>query len=355
MLIQLGCASMHKLLCDKVYYACWQWTMAYLQSSLSGFSQCIDPNFCPIQAPMTQRLTPTAIALLVIPPLMWAGNAVVGRMVSPLVSPMLLNLLRWSIAFVLMLPLAGSVLQGSSPLWGQWRRFAVLSLFSIGGYNALLYLALNTSTPINVTLVGASTPVWVLLIGRLFFGVRVSGRQMVGAFLSIAGVALVLSRGQWQTLLAMRWVVGDLYVLLASMGWAYYSWMLVHPTPESANIRKDWAAFLLAQIVFGLGWSAAFAGAEWAMADAQIQWGWPVLSALAFIAIGPALVAYAAWGAGVAQAGPAVAGFFINLTPLFTAMLSSVFLGETPQAFHAVAFVLIVAGIVLSSRRRTGV
>jgi drug/metabolite transporter (DMT)-like permease len=215
-----------------------------------------------------------------------------------------------------------------------------------------LYLALNTSTPINVTLVGASTPVWVLLIGRLFFCVRVSGRQLAGAFLSIAGVAMVLSRGQWETLLGMRLVVGDIYILLASMGWAYYSWMLVHPTAESASIRKEWAAFLLAQIVFGLGWSAAFAGAEWAVTDAHIHWGWPLVSALAFIAIGPAVVAYASWGAGVARAGPAVAGFFINLTPLFTALLSSVFLGETPQGFHAVAFVLIVAGIVLSSGRK---
>ena len=301
---------------------------------------------------MSQRLTSTAIVLLVIPPLMWAGNAVVGRMVSPLVSPMTLNLLRWAIAFVLLLPLAASVLKGNSPLWGQWRRFAALSLFSIGAYNALLYLALNTSTPINVTLVGASTPVWVLLIGRLFFGVRVSGRQLAGAFLSIAGVAMVLSRGQWETLLAMRLVVGDVYILLASMGWAYYSWMLVHPTAESTSIRKDWAAFLLAQIVFGLGWSAAFAGAEWAVTDAHIHWGWPLVSALTFIAIGPAVVAYASWGAGVARAGPAVAGFFINLTPLFTALLSSVFLGETPQGFHAVAFVLIVAGIVLSSGRK---
>jgi drug/metabolite transporter (DMT)-like permease len=75
------------------------------------------------------------------------------------------------------------------------------------------------------------------------------------------------------------------------------------------------------------------------------------ISALAFIAIGPAIIAYGSWGMGVARAGPAVAGFFINLTPLFTAVLSAVFLGETPQMFHAIAFVLIVSGIVMSSRR----
>jgi drug/metabolite transporter (DMT)-like permease len=300
---------------------------------------------------MNQRLTPAAALLLTIPPLLWAGNAIVGRVVSPLISPMTLNLLRWAFAFVLLLPFAGSVLRRDSPLWPQWRRFVSLALFSTSGYNALLYLALTTSTPINVTLVGASIPVWMLLIGRVFFNTRASGRQMLGAVLSIAGVVLVLCRGQWTLLLGMHLVAGDLYVLLASMGWAYYSWMLAHPTPESASLRADWAAFLMGQVVFGLGWSLLFAGAEWAMTDARLHWGWPLLSALLFIAVGPAVVAYASWGAGVSRAGPAAAGFFINLTPLFTALLSAAFLGEAPQLFHALAFLLVVAGIVLSSRR----
>jgi drug/metabolite transporter (DMT)-like permease len=300
---------------------------------------------------MTQRLTPTAAALLILPPLLWAGNAVVGRVVSPLVSPMTLNLLRWTLAFLLLLPLAGSVLRRGSPLWRQWRHFTFLALLSTSGYNALLYLALNTSTPINVTLVGASTPVWMLLIGRFFFGTPISARQVVGAVLSIGGVVLVLCRGQWETLLSLQPVAGDLYVLLASMGWAYYSWKLAHPTPESASLRVDWAAFLLGQVVFGLGWSLLFAAAEWTLTDARLQWSWPLMAALLFIAVGPAVLAYRAWGAGVAQAGPAVAGFFINLTPLFTAMLSLAFLGEAPRLFHAMAFVLIVSGIVLSSRR----
>jgi drug/metabolite transporter (DMT)-like permease len=224
-------------------------------------------------------------------------------------------------------------------------------LFSIGGYNALLYMALKTSTPINVTLVGASIPVWMLLIGRIFFGVSITPRQLLGAVLSIGGVLLVLARGRWELLLDMRLVSGDLYILLASICWAYYSWLLVHPTPESAPLRAHWATFLLGQVTFGLGWSAAFTGAEWALTPAHIDWSWMFISALAFIAIGPAIIAYGSWGMGVARAGPAVAGFFINLTPLFTAVLSAVFLGEAPQIFHAIAFVLIVSGIVMSSRR----
>jgi drug/metabolite transporter (DMT)-like permease len=76
-----------------------------------------------------------------------------------------------------------------------------------------------------------------------------------------------------------------------------------------------------------------------------------VLAALAFVAIGPSLIAYRCWGLGVAQAGPTLAAFFVNLSPLFTALLSATLLGERPQPYHLMAFALIVAGIVVSARR----
>jgi drug/metabolite transporter (DMT)-like permease len=300
---------------------------------------------------MHTKLTPTAILLLTLPPLLWAGNAVVGRLMSTLVSPMTLNLLRWALAGALLLPLAGAVLGRSSLLWLHWRRFAMLALFSVGGYNALLYLSLTTSTPLNVTLVGSSMPVWMLLIGRWFFGVSISRRQMLGAVLSITGVLVVLCRGELSLLLRVRLVPGDIYMLMASAAWAYYSWMLARPTTEPTAIRADWAAFLLAQVAFGLVWSGLFAGGEWVLGYGQIHWSWPMAAALVFIAVGPALIAYRAWGAGVGRAGPAAAGCFSNLTPLFTALLSSAFLGEVPRLYHLLAFLMIAGGIVVSSRR----
>lgn len=300
---------------------------------------------------MHPKLTPAAALLLALPPLLWAGNAVVGRLASDLVSPMALNFLRWLLAFALLLPLAGGVLRPGSPLWPNWRRFSLLGLLGVGCYNALLYLALNTSTPLNVTLVGSSTPVWMLLIGRWFFGVAISRRQWLGAALSITGVLLVLCRGQFELLLQVQLVPGDLFMLVASAAWANYSWMLAHPTTEPASIRADWSAFLLAQTAFGLVWAGLAAGGEWALGHAHIRWGWPLVAALAYIAIGPALIAYRAWGAGVTRAGPAAAGFFTNLIPLFTALLSSAFLGEVPRLYHVLAFALIVGGIVVSSRR----
>lgn len=299
---------------------------------------------------MTSPLTLGTAAMLTAAPLLWAGNAVVGHMVHELISPFTLNFLRWGLAFVLLLPFAPGVLRRSSPLWMHWRRYAVLGLLGIGCYNALLYAALQTSSPINVTLVGSSMPVWMLLIGRLRYGARISLRQMLGALLSVLGVAVVLSRGELRQLLSLQLVPGDLFVLLATVLWSLYSWMLAK-TQEPLAIRHDWAAFLMAQLVFGLGWSALFAGGEWALGLQHLQQSLPLAAALLFIALGPAVLAYRFWNVGVSHAGPAVAGFFANLIPVFTAMLSTLVLAELPHLYHLLAFALIVGGIVVSSRR----
>ncbi len=299
-------------------------------------------------------MTPSTILLLLVPPILWAGNAVTGRLVHALVPPMTFNFLRWAIALLLLLPLAGHVLRPGSEIWPLWRRFAVMGLLGIGCYNALQYLALQTSEPINTTLVGSSMPVWMMVVGTLFFGAKVQRSQVLGALLSICGVLVVLCRGEWQQLLALRLRPGDVFMLLATVLWAFYSWMLVRPR-ESAALRADWSAFLLAQVAFGSAWAGLFTAAEWTFTTPRIHWGWPLAAALLFVAVGPSIVAYRCFGAAIGRVGPSVASFFVNLTPLFAALLSAAFLGEPPHLYHALAFALLVGGIVLASSRRTAV
>jgi drug/metabolite transporter (DMT)-like permease len=302
---------------------------------------------------MTQKLTPSTAVLLTVPPLLWAGNAVVGRLVRDAVPPMTLNLLRWAIALLVLLPIAWSTLRAPAVRMGvraRWGRYALLGLLGIGMYNSLQYLALRSSTPINVTLVASGVPVWMMLVGRLFYGVAVRPAQVAGALLSIAGVLVVLCRGDVAGLLALRLVAGDLFMILATIAWSFYSWMLLQPKDEPA-LRANWAAFLAVQVGFGMIWSGAFSAAEWTLGAHPIAWSGHLGVALLFVGIGPAVLAYAMWGAGIRRGGPGLGSFFMNLTPLFAALLSSAFLGEPPHAFHALAFGLIVAGIVVSSRR----
>ena len=298
---------------------------------------------------MARKLTPSTALLLTVPPLLWAGNAIVGRLVRDAVPPMTLNWLRWSLALLILLPLGRAMLRPGSGLLTDWRRYALLGLLGVGLYNALQYLALQSSTPINVTLVAAGMPVWMMLVGALFFNAPLRRRQVEGAVLSIVGVVLVLSRGDWQQLLGLRLVIGDVYMVLATICWSFYSWLLTQPKDRPA-VRADWAAFLLAQVIYGVLWSGALAAIEWSAAPRHIDWSPTVLAVLAFVAIGPAVTAFRCWGAGVQRAGPTVAAFFSNLTPLFAALMSLLFLHEAPHLYHGAAFLLIAGGIAWSSR-----
>ena len=307
---------------------------------------------------MNTRISWRTAALLTLPPLLWAGNAVLGAIVVASIPPLALNALRWSLAFVFLLPLGFRAFSRPRQIATRWRYLALVGLLGIGCYNAFQYLALTSSTPLNVTLIAASSSLWMLLVGMVGFRTLPTWRQAAGATLSIVGVLLVLARGSAATLLGLRFVAGDLYMVLATLAWAIYSWMLVRPPASmrgDARPRWNWAEMLIVQVAFGALWATAGAAAEQVWHPHAIAWTPALLGALAYVALGPAVLAYYAWGEGVARVGPTVAALFSNLTPLFTALLSLAVLGATPRWYHAAAFALIAAGIVISSRRRAPV
>jgi drug/metabolite transporter (DMT)-like permease len=302
------------------------------------------------------NLTPRLTLLLTLPPLLWAGNAVVGRLMVDSVPPLALNALRWGLAVLLLLPFARRLLANPGPLLQRWRYFALAGFLGIGCYNALQYQALHSSSVLNVTLIAASLPVWMLAVGAALYRVRPTRQQLLGAALSLLGVAFVIARGHLSALAQVQFVIGDLLMLLAIFCWSLYSWLLARPPASmqgSARPAWDWAELLMAQLVFGLLFAGSMAGLEQLTPSVQaIHWGPGLALALIYVAVGPSLIAYRCWGLGVAEAGPAMAAFFGNLTPVFAALMSAAMLGEWPQWYHGVAFLLIGAGIVVSAARR---
>ena len=303
------------------------------------------------------RLTPRLALLMTLPPLLWAGNAVVGRLMVGHVPPLALNALRWIIAALLLAPLAWHVWRDAAAIRRSWLYLLALGTFGVGNFNALQYLALETSTPLNVTLINASMPLWMLAVGALAYGERPAPRQLIGAALSLLGVATVVSRGTWNALAQVQFVIGDLYMLIAVIGWAVYSWLLVRPPASMRAPQRpdwDWAAFLFVQALFGLiaaGGAGLIEAAT--VTHSPIDWRNPwVLLGLLYVAVGPSIIAYRCWGLGVASAGPAIAAFFANLSPLFAALLSAWLLQQWPQPYHAAAFALIVTGIGVSAFKR---
>jgi drug/metabolite transporter (DMT)-like permease len=306
-------------------------------------------------------LSPRLAFLLTLPPLMWAGNAVIGRLMVGYAPPVLLNLIRWCGALLLLLPLgwrAFGTPERRAEVRARWPHLALLGLLGVGMYNALQYMALRTSTPLNVTLIAASMPLWMLVTGALLFSVRPRQRDLLAAGLSLAGVVTVLTRGRPLALLQIELVPGDLLIVLAVVCWSGYSWLLAKPPASMRGAQRpqwNWAEFLLVQMVFGIAWAGAGALVEATVlvnGDETVRWGWPLALALVYLATCPSLIAYYAWGAGVARAGPAMAALFSNLTPLLTALISGAVLGSWPEPYHLLAFALILTGIMTSALKK---
>lgn len=297
------------------------------------------------------QLSLSTVFYLTLATIFWAGNAIAGRVLVGSISPITLSAVRWGLAALILLPFGWKIFKPGSALWQNKSRFLVLGLLGVGSYNVLLYLALQTSTAINVTLIGASMPIWMLLIGAVLYQVKPSLLQMLGALVSLVGVTVVLTRGEPASLLSMEVVMGDLFIMLATILWAFYSWMISRPG-ESTERQWPWAEFLMAQVFIGFMWTMLFEGVEIATGHACIDLNYWTGALIVFVAIGPSLIAYRCWGLGVNGAGPTVAAFFANLIPLFTALLSAAILGDPPQLFHGLAFVLIVVGILVSSTAR---
>ncbi|HRK57251.1 MAG TPA: DMT family transporter [Burkholderiaceae bacterium] len=239
--------------------------------------------------------------MLLMPPLCWAGNAVVARALVGQFPPLALSCLRWVLAFAFLLPFA----------WHQWHAqrhalkghtwmIGLMSLLGVGVYNSFQYLALQTSPVLNVTLIAASAPVFVLLTGALFFGERIYMRQLLGAAVSICGVLAVLLRGQWTQLLELRIAAGDAWMLAAAASWAVYTWLIRRHRPA-----MDGVPFLAMQMAIGSALIAPFALWEGA-SGASVVWSSSALWGLLFVATFPSLVAYWCWDIGVARAGAVV-------------------------------------------------
>lgn len=285
--------------------------------------------------------------ILTITALFWAGNAIAGKLAVGHIPPFTLTSLRWLVAVIILLPFSLAPLRRD---WPVIRKNLPYLLFcgAIGFalFNNLLYLALNHTTAINAGILQASMPLFVFAFNFLLFHIRATGLQLAGFVLTLIGVALTATGGNLLNLAQTQFNIGDFYMVIAVVFYGLYSVALVRKPP------LHWASFIIVPAIFALLVSLPFTVWEtlqpqFATPDAQ---GWAVV---AYTAIFPAILAQVFWVRGLDIIGSNRGGVFINLVPIFAAALAVLLLGESFRPHHAVALVLVVAGVWMSQRRGT--
>ena len=282
--------------------------------------------------------------LLAIAPLCWASNAVLARGVVDIIPPVSLAFWRWTIASLLLLPLAHQHAKRDWPLFTRnWKMLFFLSLVGITGFNTLLYIAVHTTTAINAALIQTTMPAAIIVIAWIGFKERVTRLQSLGVGLCMLGGCLVVLRGRFSTFFELSFVQGDLLMLVAVLLYALYSVFLrrrppMHPLSFLVYTFAMGAMGLLPFYIWELSCRGAF----------TLSAG-TVLS-ISYLALFPSIVAFFCWNRGVELIGANRAGLFINLIPVFASLMAIIWLGESLKAFHIAGMLLIFVGMILFNR-----
>lgn len=295
---------------------------------------------------MSRRSPALAYLLLTLTSLFWSGNFVVARATHAAMPPMTLSFGRWLLALLILAPFAlERAWRDRALLRASWRRVLLLGAIGIAGFNSLAYAGLHFTSATNAVLTNSFIPILILPLGALFLGEPFSRRQAAEVALSFIGVMTIFSHGQPARLLALDLNHGDLLLLLAALDWAVYTLLLRRLDP-----RIDRLGLLLTLIVVGLLCIAPFFWWEWQQGLRAAPTAGN-LASLVYVGVFPSVLAYLFYNYAVARVGPAVAGSFIHLMPVFGTVLAMAFLGERFEYFHALGIAAIFAGLLLGSIR----
>ncbi|MFT5448735.1 MAG: drug/metabolite transporter (DMT)-like permease [Gammaproteobacteria bacterium] len=308
-------------------------------SSIRG----VDSNMNSLRA-LATRCYANAYLLLSVTTFFWAGNAVAGKIVAGLVTPVTMTFLRWTLAALLVLLLARKHLRRDmSALMRQWPLVFGLGALGFSAFNLLLYSALNYTTAINVTIEQSAMPVTIMLVNFIAFRQRIRALQCVGVVATIVGVVVTASHGDPWLVIAQGMNVGDALMLGTVLLYSGYTVALRYkPAVHGLSLMAGMcvSAWLFTSPFFA--YEVIEKGFEWPVATA---WG-----AIIFAATGPAIVSQLFFMRGVELIGSNRAGVFINLVPIFGAVLAVLILNEDFQAFHLLALVLVLGGIAVAER-----
>jgi drug/metabolite transporter (DMT)-like permease len=282
--------------------------------------------------------------LLTLTTLMWGGNSVAGRMAVGEISPMALVFARWGIACVCLLIAARANLkQDLAVLRHRWPYVVCAGILGFTAFNALFYIAAHRTSAVNISILQGLIPGLVAIGAWRFFGVRLRAFQGVGILLTMVGVTLVAARGDLANLRALNFNDGDLMMIVGSIIYAVYTLMLRQRPPATS------LGLFAAMAIVAFVTTAPLFVLEIVRGDAfwPTPKGW---ATLVYVAIFPSLIAQIFYIRGIQLIGPSRAGVFVNLLPIFGALLAVLILNEPFGLYHAVALGLVVVGIFIAER-----
>ncbi len=288
-----------------------------------------------------------AYIFLILTTLFWSGNFIVGKAASLFeIPPFTLNFYRWTFAWLLLAPFTlNEILLKKNYIFKNIKLIIILGITSITVFNSIVYYSLNFTQVISGVLMISTIPVMIIIFCALLKIEKTNIYQVLGVIFSLSGVIVIITKADLSILFNLNFNKGDLWMVVAMFSWAMYSALLRKKKFELSQLSllqtiiSAGLIFLLPAylIEFVLGYRANI--------------NLPFVLTLTYVVLFPGLASFIFWIKGISLIGSNRSGVFLHLMPIFSTILAILIFKEKFMIFHLIGAILIITGIILSSKK----
>ncbi|MBI6529511.1 EamA family transporter [Proteus vulgaris] len=276
--------------------------------------------------------------------LIWSINAVVNKAAASVIDPAAISFYRWFLAFLIMTPfLIMPVWHHRKTVKQYWWKLFILGALGMVMYQSLAYYAAHYVSATFMGILNSLIPLLTVIISIFVLRVVPTVGIVLGTVLSISGLVWLISHGEPSQLLSQGLGYGELMMFIASASYALYGvltkrWSIALPNWQSLYVQIGFGVLLLLPNFF-LAESVALTKDN--------------IGLVVFAGIGASILAPYLWILGVMKLGANTTSIFMNLMPLFTAMIAIALLGEEMHSYHLVGGGIVLLGVLLVQQLRT--
>ncbi|WP_136066656.1 DMT family transporter [Modicisalibacter radicis] len=281
--------------------------------------------------------------LLILPPLaavlIWSGNMTINQLTVGAIAPSSIAFLRWVLALGVLSPFVlPAVWRHRQALKREWPKLAFLGLLGMAMWQGLAYVAAETTSATNMGILAATVPLLTVLLSALILGEAPTLGGVLGGLVALLGVAVLLGHGDPLSLLALEVSPGDTLMVAAATCYALYGvmlkrWPMALPPWVMLYVQACFATLLLLPSYLLGPMTPVDGGNVWLIIYAGI----PASIVTTFL-----------WMRAIRQIGASKASIFLNLMPLFSALIAMALLGERLAYWHLLGGALTLCGVVMA-------
>ena len=289
----------------------------------------------------------SAYIFLILATLFWSGNFIVGKAASLFeIPPFTLNFYRWTFAWLILAPFTlKEIVKKKNHIFQNIKLILILGITSITVFNSIVYYSLNFTQVISGVLMISTIPVMIIFFSWVFKIEKTNVYQTLGVVFSLLGVAVIVIKADLDKLVNLSFNKGDLWMVVAMFSWAMYSALLRKKKFELTQTS-------LLEVIISAGLILLLPAYLVEMAlGFTLNIDLPFILTLGYVVIFPGLASFICWIKGIAIIGPNRSGIFLHLMPIFSTALAIIIFKEKFMTYHLIGALLIITGIILSSRK----